>query len=82
MDAFLVLLSSSVTTNQVATAITNVDFSSMLSEIVALLPVVLPVIVTELDKSTRKASMSYTSFIYLSYNLSKLKNLLMTLKTK
>ena len=46
MDAFLVLLSSSVTTNQVATAITNVDFSSMLSEIVALLPVVLPVIVS------------------------------------
>ena len=46
MDAFLVLLSSSVTTNQVATAITNVDFSAMLSEIIALLPVVLPIIVS------------------------------------
>lgn len=46
MDALLFALTSSVTTNQVATAITNVDFSSMLSEIVALLPVVLPVIVS------------------------------------
>ena len=46
MDALLFALSSSATTNLVATAITNVDFSAMLSEIIALLPVVLPIIVS------------------------------------
>ena len=37
---------SSVTTNTVATALTNVDLTGVLGEVLSLLPIVLPVVIT------------------------------------
>lgn len=45
MNSLGILLTSSTVSNTVATAVSNVDMTGILNEVVSLLPVVLPVLI-------------------------------------